>query len=77
MGRFGQPIILALVALAAVALLQPSTALAASAEQIDRDARKRTGIILMPVARLMAIYSSPGILLGFQTHFWPAYLQRI
>ena len=40
MKRVGLPVIIALVAFVAVALSQPPTAIAASAEQIDRDARK-------------------------------------
>ena len=40
MKRVGLPVILALVAFVAVALSQPPAAVAASAEQIDRDARK-------------------------------------
>ena len=40
MKRVGLPAILALVAFVAVALSQPPTAFAASAEQIDRDAKK-------------------------------------
>ena len=40
MKRVGLPAVLALVAFVAVALSQPPTAVAASAEQLDRDAKK-------------------------------------